>query len=37
MIIEELKKILSRISDGKIEDEEIKESIKEIEQIIKEW
>lgn len=37
IIIEELKNILSRISDGKIEDKEVKESIKEIEKIIREW
>lgn len=37
IIIEELKNILSRISDGKIEDKEVKESIKEVEKIIREW
>ena len=37
IIIEELKNILSRISDGKIEDKEVKASITEIEKIIKEW
>ena len=37
IIIEELKNILSRVSDGKIEDKEIKDSITEIEKIIKEW
>ena len=34
IIIEELKNILSRISDGKIEDKEVKESVKEISDII---
>lgn len=37
IIIEELKNILSRISDGKIEDKEVKDSIKEVEKIISEW
>lgn len=37
IIIEELKNILSRISDGKIEDDEIKKSKEEIEDIIKNW
>lgn len=38
IIIEELKNILNRITnDNKIEDEEIKDSIKEVEKIIKEW
>ena len=37
IIIEELKTILSRISDGKIEDKEVKESVKEISDIIQNW
>ena len=37
IVIEELKTILSRVSDGKIEDEEVKDSVKEIEKIVKEW
>ena len=37
VVIEELKKILARVSDGKIETDEVKESVKEIETIIKEW
>lgn len=37
IVIEELKTILSRVSDGKIEDEEVKDSVKEIEQIVKDW
>lgn len=37
IIVEQLKKISSRCSDGKIDDDEIKESIKEVEKIIKEW
>ena len=37
IIIEELKNILSRISDGKIEDKEVKESVKEISDIIQNW
>lgn len=36
-IIEELKMILARVSDGKIEDDEIKESIKEVEKLVREW
>lgn len=37
IVIEELKKILARVSDGKIENDEVKESVKEIETIIKNW
>lgn len=37
VIIEEMKKILTRVSDGKIENDEVKESVKEIETIIKNW
>lgn len=37
VVIEELKKILARVSDGKIENDEVKESVKEIETIIKNW
>lgn len=37
IIVEELKNILSRISDGKIEDKEIDISVKEIEKIVKDW
>lgn len=37
IVIEELKTILSRVSDGKIDDKEVKDSVKEIEQIVKEW
>ena len=37
IIIEELKNILSRISDGKIEDKEVKEAVKEISDIIQNW
>lgn len=37
IVIEELKKILSRVSDSKIEDEEVKDSVKEIEKIVKDW
>ena len=37
VVIEELKKILARVSDGKIENDEVKESVKEIESIIKNW
>ena len=37
IIIEELKNILSRISDCNIEDKEVKDSIKEVEKIISEW
>lgn len=37
IIIEEFKNIISRISDGKIEDNEIKESVKEISDIIQNW
>lgn len=29
--------ILARVSDGKIEDDEIKESIKEVEKLVREW
>lgn len=36
-IIEELKMILARVSDGKIEDDEIRDSVKEIETLVKEW
>ena len=36
-IIEELKMILARVSDGKIEDEEVLKSKEEIEAIIREW
>lgn len=35
LIVDELKKISSRCSDGCIDDDEIKNSIKEIEEIIK--
>ena len=34
IIVEELKNILARISDNKIDDKEIKESVKEISDII---
>ena len=37
VVIEELKKILARVSDGKIETDEVKDSVKEIESIIKNW
>ena len=37
IIVEELKMILARVSDGKIEDEEVKNSVKEVEKIVKEW
>ena len=38
IVIEELKNILSRVTDDyKIDDKEIKESIKEISDIIKNW
>lgn len=38
IIVEELKNILNRITnDNKIDDKEIKESIKEISDIIKKW
>ena len=37
IVIEELKTILSRVSDGKIDDEEVKDSVKEIEKIVKDW
>ena len=37
IIVEELKMILARVSDGKIEDEEVKDSVKEIEKIVKDW
>ena len=37
IVIEELKTILSRVSDGKINDDEVKDSVKEIEKIVKEW
>lgn len=37
IICDELKTISSRCSDGKIDDEEVKDSIKEIEKIIKEF
>lgn len=37
VIVEELKTILSRVSDGKIDSDEIEESVKEIEQIVKDW
>ena len=37
IIVEELKMILARVSDGKIEDEEVLKSKEEIEAIIKEW
>lgn len=37
VVLEELKTINQRCSDGKIEDEEVKESVKEIESIIKNW
>lgn len=37
IIIDELKLISSRCSDGKIDDSEVKDSIKEIEKIVKDW
>lgn len=37
IIIEELKVIMCRVADGKIDCQEIELSIKEIENIIKEW
>lgn len=37
IVIEELKTILSRVSDGKIDDDEVKDSVKEIEKIVKDW
>ena len=37
LIIELLKKISSRCSDGKLEDEEVDQTVEEIEQIIKEF
>ena len=37
VVIEELKKILARVSDGKIENDQVKESVKEIETVIKNW
>ena len=37
IVVEELKMILARVSDGKIEDEEVKDSVKEIEKIVKDW
>lgn len=37
IIIEELNNIVSRVSDGKIEDAEIKDSVTEIEKIINQW
>ena len=37
IIVEELKMILARVSDGKIEDEEVLKSKDEIEAIIRSW
>lgn len=37
IIIEEMKKILARVSDGKIENDEVKESQEEIADIIRNW
>lgn len=37
VIIDELRCILSRVSDGKIESDEVDESVDEISRIIKEW
>lgn len=37
VVIELLKKVAFRCSDGKLEDEEVKDSVKELEKIIKEW
>ena len=37
IVVEELKMILARVSDGKIEDEEVLKSKEEIEAIIREW
>lgn len=36
-IIAYLQKILDRVSDGKIEDEEVDASVEEIEAIVREW
>ena len=37
IVVEELKMILARVSDGKIEDEEVLKSKEEVEAIIREW
>lgn len=37
IIVEELKMILARVSDGKIEDDEVLKSKEEIEAIIRDW
>ena len=37
IVVEELKMILARVSDGKIEDEEVLKSKEEIEAIIRDW
>lgn len=37
IIVDELKLISSRCSDGKIDDKEVKDSIKEIEKIVRAW
>lgn len=37
VVIEQLKRISSRCSDGHLDDDEVKDSIKEIEQIVREW
>lgn len=37
MIVEELKTILSRVSDGKINSDEVDESVKEVEALVKAW
>lgn len=37
IIVEQLKLIMARISDGKIESEEVDASVEEVEKIIKGW
>lgn len=37
IFIEELKRIMERLSDANVSDDDIKASVKEIEQIVKEW
>lgn len=37
IFIEELKRIMERLSDANVSDDDIKESVKEIEQIVKDW
>lgn len=37
VVLEELKTINQRCSDGKIETDEVKESVKEVESIIRNW